>query len=65
MKAYWGDNVQLHTIPSALGGGEYPARWQEEACSTHQIGGWSNLRTRCCIEQQFCVCTAVNLLSYK
>jgi len=40
MKTYWGEEVQLHKLTSALVGGEKPGRWrgfctpEEEASST-------------------------------
>ena len=61
VKAYWGEEVQLHMLTSALDGGEQPGRWrgcctpEEEASTVHRIGGWFSFRARSCIKQQFCV----------
>jgi hypothetical protein len=46
MKTYWGVEVQLHALTSALDGGEWlasrPGRFtpRERAPGTHWIGGW-------------------------
>jgi hypothetical protein len=50
MKAYWGVELQLHPLTSALDGGEWSASRtgrftpRERAPGTHWIGGWVGLR---------------------